>query len=287
MNASRAVIGLFAAAVVAALALAGCSSGNGIQFKNVDFGNVAKSVGNLREVKEPEEIKIGQGMTETLLGARPLYNDPELQHYVNVVGLWVAQQSDRPNLPWHFGVNDSDYINAFATPGGFIIVTKGMLRQLRNEAELAGVLGHEIAHVNQKHHLKALRKSAFVNLLSEGAAAGTDGKRAELVKSLSGPTKELYARGLDKSDEFEADRMGVVFATRAGYDPYGLPAVLTTLATADPQDGYLKLLFKTHPLPQARLDALAPGLATLDNIQAPQDADRFLQYTRKLKVATQ
>jgi predicted Zn-dependent protease len=286
MNASRAVIGLLAAIVVVALVVAGCS-GSGIQLKNVDFGNVAKSVGNLREVKEPEEIKIGQGMTETLLGARPLYNDPELQRYVNTVGLWVAQQSDRPNLPWHFGVNDSDYINAFATPGGFIIVTKGMLRQLRNEAELAGVLGHEIAHVNQKHHLKALRKSAFANLLSEGAAAGTDGKRAELVKSLAGPTKELYARGLDKSDEFEADRMGVVFAARAGYDPYGLPAVLTTLATADPKDGYLKLLFKTHPLPQARLDALAPGLGSLDAIQAPQDADRFLQYTRKLKVATQ
>ena len=287
MNASRALIGFLAVTAVVVFAIAGCSSGSGIQFKNVDFGNVAKSVGNLREVKEPDEIKIGQSMTETLLGARPLYNDPELQRYVNEVGLWIAQQSDRPNLPWHFGVNDSDYINAFAAPGGFIIVTKGMIKQLRNEAELAGVLGHEIAHVNQKHHLIALRKSAFAELLSEGAAAGNDKKRSDLVKILSVPTKELYARGLDKSDEFEADRMGVVFATRAGYDPYGLPAVLTTLATADPKDGYLKLLFKTHPLPQARLDALAPGLGTLDNIQAPQNADRFLQYTNKLKVATQ
>jgi beta-barrel assembly-enhancing protease len=269
---------------VAAAVLAGCKSGGGFDLKNVDFNNVVKSVGNLHEVKEPEEIQIGQGMTETLLGARPLYDDPELQHYVNDIGMWVAQQSDRPNLPWHFGVNDSDHINAFATPGGFIIVTKGMMKQLRNEAELAGVLGHEVAHVNQKHHLKALQKTAITNLVGEGVA-GASGKHAELVKNLAGPTKELYARGLDKSDEFEADRLGVVFAARAGYDPYGLPAVLTTLASADPKDNYLTLLYKTHPLPQVRLDKLAPGLTTLDSIKAPQNATRFQQYTKSLRVA--
>jgi predicted Zn-dependent protease len=278
---------LLAPALIAAIVLGGCKSSGGFDMKNVDIGSMVKSVGNLREVKEPEEIQIGQSMTETLLGARPLYDDPELQHYVNEVGLWVARQSERPNLPWHFGVNDSDHINAFATPGGYIIITKGMIKQLRNEAELAGVLGHEVAHVNQKHHLKALRKSAFASLLGEGVAAATDNKHAELVKKLAGPTKELYARGLDKSDEFEADRMGVVLAARAGYDPYGLPAVLTTLASADPKDNYLTLLYKTHPLPQARLDQLAPGLATLDSIQAPQNAPRFQQYTRKLQVATQ
>lgn len=274
-------------ALIATAVLGGCQSGGGFDMKNVDIGSVVKSVGNLREVKEPEEIQIGQSMTETLLGARPLYDDPEMQHYVNEVGLWVAQQSERPHLPWHFGVNDSDHINAFATPGGYIIITKGMIRQLRNEAELAGVLGHEVAHVNQKHHLKALRKSAFVSLLGEGVAAATDDKHADLVKKLAGPTKELYARGLDKSDEFEADRMGVVLAARAGYDPYGLPAVLTTLASADPKDNFLTLLYKTHPLPQARLDRLAPGLATLDSIKAPQNATRFQQYTRKLHVASQ
>ncbi|HEX4985248.1 MAG TPA: M48 family metalloprotease [Burkholderiales bacterium] len=275
-------------ACAAALALAGCKSGGGnFDLSRVDFNSVVKSVGNLRDVKEPEEIQIGQGMAETLLGARPLYDDPELQRYVNDVGMWVAQQSGRPGLPWHFGVNDSDYINAFAAPGGFVIVTKGMMKQLRNEAELAGVLGHEIAHVNQKHHLKALKKSAFADLLGEGVSAGTGSKYNDLVKNLAGPTKELYARGLDKSDEFEADRMGVVFAARAGYDPYGLPAVLTTLASADPKDNFLTLLYKTHPLPQARLDKLSPGLTTLDAIKAPQNAARFQQYTRKLRVASQ
>ncbi|HEX7812184.1 MAG TPA: M48 family metalloprotease, partial [Burkholderiales bacterium] len=240
----------------------------------------------LRDVKEPEEIKIGDGMAETLLGASPLLDDPELQKYVNEVGMWVALQSERPGLPWHFGVNSSDHINAFAAPGGYIIVTKGMMKQLRNEAELAGVLAHEVSHVTRKHHLNALKKSALADLLGEGLAATSDSKHSELVRQLAGPTKELYARGLDKGDEFEADRIGVVLATRAGYDPYGLPAVLTTLATADPQDNFLSLLYKTHPLPQVRLDKLAPGLATLEGIQAPQNASRFQQFTRKLRVAS-
>lgn len=274
--------------LASAVMLGACQSGGGFNIQNVDFGTVARSLGDLKPVQEPEEIEIGEGVVETLLGARPLLDDPELQRYVNAVGRWVALQSERPDLPWHFGVNDSDHINAFAAPGGFIIVTKGMMRQLRNEAELAGVLGHEIAHVTQKHHLKALRKSAVVNLLGEGvAAASGEGRQAEIVRTLVGPTKELYARGLDKADEYEADRIGTVLAARAGYDPYGLPAVLTTLAAADPKDNFLSLLYKTHPLPQARLDTLAPGLATLEGITAPQNPTRFQQYTRKLQLAAQ
>ncbi|HVS27199.1 MAG TPA: M48 family metalloprotease [Burkholderiales bacterium] len=276
--------------LLSALALSGCSQQQTQAFfRNInESGGLQQSLKNLREPTQAEEIEIGDGIAETLLGARPLFNDAELQRYVNAVGMWVAQQSERPDLPWHFGVNDSDHINAFAAPGGYIIVTKGMMKQLRNEAELAGVLGHEVAHVTQKHHLKALRKSAVMNLLSAGAAAATaESRHADLVQKLAGPTKELYARGLDKTDEYEADRMGVVLAARAGYDPYGLPAVLTTLASADPKDNYLTLLYKTHPLPQDRLDKLAPGLATLDGIKAPQNMMRFQQYTGKLHLSSQ
>ena len=272
---------------LSALLLGGCSKQQSDAFmRNInDSGGLKKTLANLREPPQQEEIEIGSGVTETLLGARPLLDDPDLQRYVNAVGTWVAQQSERPDLPWHFGVNDSDHINAFAAPGGYVIVTRGMMKQLRNEAELAGVLGHEIAHVTQKHHLKALRKAAVVNLLSASAAAATaESRHAELVQKLSAPTKDLYARGLDKADEFEADRIGVVLSARAGYDPYGLPAVLTTLATADPKDNFLTLLTKTHPLPQVRLDRLAPGLATLESVNGPQNMTRFQQHTRKLQL---
>ncbi|MCW5625445.1 MAG: M48 family metalloprotease [Burkholderiales bacterium] len=237
-------------------------------------------------VDEPREVELGHGITETLLGARPLLDDPALQRYVNEVGRWVAQQSERPLLPWRFGVNDSEHVNAFAAPGGYVIVTRGMLRVVRNEAELAGVLGHEVAHVVRKHHLNALRKGAWVNLLGAGAAAGTAGEQGgELVEALVGPTKELYARGLDKDDEFEADRIGVVLATRAGYDPWGLPAALQTLGTLKTDDPYLALLFKTHPNPGARLDELGVAMAAnFDGFQGlPTNADRYLAATKKMR----
>ncbi len=136
-------------------------------------------------------------------------------------------------------MNDFDHINAFVAPGGYIVVTKGMMRQLRNQAELADVLGHEVAHVVEKHHLKALRKSALMSLVG------------------------------------------------AGYDPFGLPAALTTLAAANPKDAYLALRFKTRPAPEARIDKLALAINSgFDTLAAsPLNESRFQNETRKLRLA--
>jgi predicted Zn-dependent protease len=280
-----------AATLAGAALLAGCQGGQGLegmQVAGVDVGALSKNLSGLREIKEPEEIEMGRGVAETLLGASPLAPDPELQRYVNQVGRWVAQQSERPNLPWHFAVNDSDVVNAAATPGGNIIITKGMLRALRNESELAGVLAHEVAHAVRKHHLNAIRKGAFVGLLAQGAQAASAGSRnEELVNALVGPTKELYARGLDKSDEFEADRMGVVLATRAGYDAWGLPNAIQTLATIRADDNAVKLLFKTHPSPSARLEKLAAAMGSTFDTYAngAQHAERYQRVTARVHLA--
>ena len=206
--------------------------------------------------------KSGAGMAANLLGAAPLVDDPALQQYVNKVGLWLALQTERSDLPWHFGVLDTASINAFAAPGGYVFITRGLLSSLHSEDELAGVLAHEIAHVVKKHHLIAIQKSAKRGLMSDalGMAAAQRGKSATWGKVISAGT-ELYARGLDKADEFEADRMGVVIAARAGYDPFGLPVVLQLLATANAKDNSVALLFKTHPTPTARLTSLDEVMA--------------------------
>ena len=270
--------------------VAGCAGPQGQAFMD-NIGGVEGLMKNIKQatgtIQEPEEIEMGEGITETLLGARPMVNDPEVQRYVNFVGAWVAAQSDRPNLPWHFAVNDSDHVNAFAAPGGYIIVTKGMMNLLQNEAELAGVLGHEIGHVVRKHHLNAIRKGAYMNLLGAGAAGATAGSRGgEIVNALVGPTKELYSRGLDKDDEFDADRIGVVLATRAGYDPWGLAAALQTLAKIKADDKYMALLFKTHPNPSDRLDKLGTAMGTtFDRFNdRPQNADRFQRAVAKIRM---
>ena len=211
------------------------------------------------EVPEADEIKIGQQIAGNLLDAAPLVDDAVLQRYVNRVGRWVASQSERPGLPWTFGVIDSNDVNAFAAPGGYIFVTKGLYKILSDESELAGVLAHEVAHVVRAHHLKLVQQGQLIG-------AGADvlkqmlGGKDERVQRLIGGGAEIMARGLDKTAEFEADRMGVVLATRAGYDSFGLPAVLQAIGHLSADSGAVALLFKTHPHPDERLAKLGEAM---------------------------
>jgi predicted Zn-dependent protease len=222
-----------------------------------------------------EENRIGRQISGDLLGAVPLVRDDALQRYVNLVGNWVALQSGRAEITWRFGVLDTEDINAFAAPGGYIFVTKGLYRLLKNEAQLAGVLGHEIAHVTKKHHLKVLKQSSLISAL--GQAAGSKVKDSDqIVQNLIGNGAEIMARGLDKNAEFEADRVGMVFAARAGYEPWGLPEVLQDMAALPAKDERTSLLFKTHPLPADRLAELGESVdGRLDGVQGKDVADRF------------
>jgi predicted Zn-dependent protease len=242
----------------------------------LDVGkNVRQAAGG---IDEKEEIGLGRDMAARLLGAAPLADDEGLQRYVNNVGRWLASQTERPELPWRFGVLEAPQLNAFATPGGHIFITRGLLERMRNEAELAGVLAHEIAHVLKKHHLQAMQKTAQLELANTAITTFSrpDASAQKRDKLLSAGS-ELFARGLDKSDELQADRLGVVIAARAGYDAYGLPAVLQTLQAMNPADSGLALMFKTHPAPAERLDALEKMHPTLDAYAAQQQlAARFL-----------
>ena len=231
--------------------LAGC--------KTLDLNQLASASGTFKQAfvpaSEAEEADIGRESAAVLLGAAPLLSDPKVQAYVNKVGLWVALQSDRPDLKWRFAVLDDADINAFAAPGGYVFITKGLLARLRNESELAGVLAHEIGHVVATHHLIAIRKEARVKLAGMAIQAALDknAEETEKLKALGRGAKLIYSRGLDREDEHDADRIGVVLAARAGYDPYGLVTVLQTLERMNTTAGELGLLLKTHPKPGDRI----------------------------------
>jgi len=210
-------------------------------------------------MSEAEEARIGQQIAGNLLGAAPLVRDDGLQRYVNQVGRWVALQSERPDLNWYFGVIESEDLNAFAAPGGYIFLTKGLYRKLNSEAELAGVLGHEIGHVLRKHHLKLMQKSHGIAALG-GVLGRKFRNEGEVVQNLIGNGAEVFARGLDKDAEYEADRIGVVLTARAGYDPYALPAVLAEIGHVAKTDKSVSLLFKTHPHPEDRLGHLSESV---------------------------
>ncbi|MBT8446720.1 MAG: M48 family metalloprotease [Gammaproteobacteria bacterium] len=211
------------------------------------------------EMAEEEEIQLGSDLSASLLGAMPLVQDAGVQQYVNRVGRWLAMQSERPKLPWHFAVTDTDTVGAFAAPGGYVMVTRGLVLLMTSEQELAGVLAHEIAHVVEKHHVRAVMKAAQREVAVEVARSAMD-QQSLLAEQLVKSGMQLYGRGLERGDELDADGRGAVIAARAGYDPSGLLALLLTLEAINPEDENMALLTATHPPVGDRIEALVPIL---------------------------
>ena len=257
--------------------------------KALDIGK--KVVEANKEFSQEDEIQLGNGLAAGLLGAAPLHKNEQMQRYVNRVGRWIAAHSERADLPWTFGVIDKETINAFAMPGGTVMISYGLLKRLQSESELAGVLGHEIAHVVQKHQLKAIQSGQWGDIATSVGTEVVDQKLAgrgavgQAVR-LSGVGQkgvELLTNGfllkpLDRSLEYEADRMGVVLAARAGYDPYGFVGVLQMLAQVKETDegGILA----THPSAAERIAELEKVVPQLEKYAGQVVDARFRQNVK-------
>lgn len=242
----------------------GLSLGGSQNAESVDVGQTLQWLSQATQtIDEPKEQEIGRHLAAVLLGAKPLVKDRELQLYINRLGRWIALQSARPQLAWTFGVLDDAGYNAFAAPGGFVFVTRGLVERMRSESELAAVLAHEVSHVVQKHHLKALQTAAKAGLLGQLVSTQVaKNEHSGLQQQLLSLGREVYARGLDQSDELEADRLGVVLATASGFDPFGLPLVLQQLGTMRADDPAFTLLFSTHPAAGLRLSTVEQAMGS-------------------------
>jgi len=286
----RLLIALVAASVLPAAAQFG-GLGN---LLNKGVETVKKVQEANKEFSTEDEIQLGNGITASVLGASKLHPDQNLQRYVNRVGKWVAMHSERAELPWSFGVIDTETINAFAMPGGTVIVSSGLVRQLASESELAGVLAHEIAHVVRKHQLSAIQSSMNSDILAgigkeaAGQAIGRRGGDAFGLKSaaagagVEAAKNGLFLRPLDRGMEYDADRMAIVLAARSGYDPYGLVSVLQLLAQVK-GDGGGASIFDTHPAAADRIGELEKSMpAIVDRLPAamPQLEARFRQTVK-------
>lgn len=229
-----------------------------------------------REMPEAEEIRLGQDLAGRLLGAMPPVADDQVQRYVNRLGRWLALQTERPDLPWRFAIVHNDSLGAFATPGGHVFVTSTLVSLMRDESELAGVIAHEIAHVVERHHVHAVMKKARAELARDVAAdLARDYTQGNPLVSqvLVNGGMNLYASGLDQDDEFAADLAGMVIAARAGYDPFGLLMLLTTLEAVDVNEPRASLLFATHPDTRSRIERLARAGEQLEQDLAPMLTD--------------
>jgi predicted Zn-dependent protease len=235
--------------------------------------DAAKDAQGLGDISEPQEIQIGESVAAGLLGAAPLDTNAQEEAYVNNVGRWLAIFSGRPDLPWHFGIIETESVNAFATPGGNIFITRGLMQRIHTESELAGVLGHEMAHVVQKHHLADIKKHSTQGLFLDLAQIkGGGGLRGDAARAFARVGLETYARGLSREDEL-------------GYEPYGLASVLQTLTTVPSSDADMALLLKTHPSPNDRLGALEQKLPPwFDTLAKPNPA--LARFNQTFKPAT-
>lgn len=229
--------------------------------------STAKEVVKSNEVanlSESDELQIGQQVLTKQLEQYPLVNNTAQQRYLNQVGVWVAGQSSRANLPWRFAVVLSEQINAFAVPGGSVLVTSGMLQKVRDEAELACVLGHEVGHIVRRHHLKLLQQG----MLTKTGAKLLTNQVQNNMQALVSEAGDLFTRSLDRGSEREADRDGVLLAARAGYDPGACLDFMTQMAASKQDSNALAALYKTHPQASERVQDVREALQNLQGAQA-------------------
>src|SRR5688572_25795859 len=228
-------------------------------------------------LSEADEIAIGQQQDAEIRREMGVYSDEALQRYVNDVGQQLARLSHRPNLPWSFTVVDNPAINAFALPGGYIYLTRGILAYLDDEAELAGVLGHEIGHVTARHAAQAYTRQAQASV---GLAI------LSIFVPSTAPFADLGSAGLSvlflrhgRDAELEADRLGVEYGSGAGYDPAGVPRFLATLARVNAlSERGVPNWLSTHPDPGSRVTKAEPVASKfVSDAAKAQNRDQYLE----------
>jgi len=247
------------------------------------------------DISEEEEYYIGRAVAALILSKYQVYNNDRVTDYVNTVGSAVAGYSDRPETyaGYHFLLLDSDEVNAMAAPGGFIFITKGLLRKCGNEEMLGAVLAHEVGHVAAKHGLQSIKKSrlvdAFKLLGTEAAKRYGPKELSQLTDIFEGVLADvagtLIERGYDRKYEYEADKLSVKFASRTGYNPNGLTEFLKNLEGISATGPTAKGWFKTHPSPEDRIEKAKTDISELGKTPKTEPArtERFLSFVAGLK----
>jgi predicted Zn-dependent protease len=235
-------------------------------------------------MSEAEELAIGQQQDAEIRREMGEYDDRELQSYVSEIGQRLAAKSHRPNLHWTFTIVDSPAINAFALPGGYVYITRGILPYLDDESELAGVLGHEIGHVTARHAAQQYTRQAEASIGLTILSIFVPGTR---------PFTDLSSTGLSvlflkhsRDDELEADRLGLEYGSSVGFDPAGVPRFLATLdrVHAQSERGVPNWL-STHPDPGSRVKVAAPIAAKFTSPETTaRNRDQYFEHIKGVVV---
>lgn len=250
-NQSVGALGLLAGVL---LASAGCSV------------NPATGQNQLSLISEQEEIRIGRQEAQKVAQSMPLYPDEEVQSYIQEVGSRLAATSERPGLDWQFKVVDDPTVNAFALPGGYIFVTRGILTHFNSEAEMASVMGHEIGHVTARHSVEQMSRSQLAGIGLAVAMVASPEFRP--FGDLAGQGLGLMFLKFGRDDERQSDDLGLRYMLKAGYDPSEMPQVFEMLdRKSDAAGSSVPAWTSTHPDPGNRASRIHHQIAKLPGDQ--------------------
>ncbi len=240
-------------------------------------------------MSEEQELAIGKSMDPQIIKEYGLYDDPELQNYVDMVGQKIAKTSERPELFYHFKVLNSPIINAFALPGGYIYITRGILALLNSEAELAGILGHEVGHVTARHAVQQYTQAQSYQIMATVASIFVPEFRNRSLQQLADIAATGIIRGYGREMEMESDRLGIKYSYRARYNPKAVPDFLSILKLASKdkeESGVFHGLFATHPDTTKRINAAKKKVNDLLVKKKPEGlsfhTDRYLNQIEGL-----
>jgi len=250
-----------------------------LSFADQDLQALAEQ---LKKYDDPKfQYEIGYRTSAKILGSTPTITDQAANTYINLLGKSLAKNYQLNTYRWTFGILQSDDINAFAASGGFIFVTKGLLKELNSEDELAAVLAHEIAHVKFNHYIKVVKKQ----MLAEFTSKSLNDKGTTDLEALSNASTLLLSRGLDKQSEFEADREATLILSKSGYDPSAMADVLSMLEKkATEKSQAMSFLLTTHPHPTQRLQALGACCAEAFTGESNKNSKTKARFDSSLKT---
>ena len=250
-------------------------------------GEQGKGIGNAlghgvdaQTLSERDERAMGQSVAMQVTSRFRLVSDPKVSQYVVLVGLSLVSSSPRPDGNWFFAVIEDDQPNAFSGPDGYIFVTRGALKQMRDESELAGVLAHEMTHVLQHHGLNAAKQSGTYSAFIEGgnAAMQANQQNAQFLSMVNSAGDVVLVKGYDRGQEDQADAGAVKLLSAAGYDPTGYLNFLSRVAD-EQRGGSRNAAFSTHPDAASRVAKVQKQLTTVPKGGAVLK-DRFERMTK-------
>ena len=234
-----------------------------------------------------EEVQLGANYAAQINAKLPLVQDPEVNAYINRLGDSLAKVADTRGLQWHFYVVDSKEVNAFAVPGGYVYVNRGLIERFDKLDELATTMGHEIGHVTQRHTMKQQQKSQGIGIGATLACVLTRVCNTPGVGDLINIGAGAAMAGFSREDEAESDRMGIAFALRAGIDPRGMIRTFEILlAERKAKPDGLDAMFMTHPLEEARIQQARDVIAQIPPAQLvglTEDTPAFQRFRAKVK----